>query len=199
MSLIAILIQIRIRTIITTITSIRIITVISIITIITIVTHIALITSITCITIITQRLPPSLHEVMFLHAQASCSHDCLKKMTSSSSHFWGYHGSSSWASRDYTASEDLLGEPVDEPRETALPDMSQEECALELFEMLLQLKLQGINTAKKARALAYWASQAGASGGAANLAYPPGGTSTGNYSKHFDRVVGIKEDRRGVL
>jgi hypothetical protein len=65
---------------------------------------------------------------------------------------------------------------------------------MELFDMLAQLKMQGVLAAKKACVLAYWASRAGASGATANLAYPPGSSSTGNYSKHFDRVVGIKEE-----
>ena len=86
---------------------------------------------------------------MFLHAQASGSH-LPKRMTSSSSHFWGHHGSSYWESRDYTASDDLRGETNDEPKESALQYMSQEECYMELFDMLVQLNMQGVLTAKKA-------------------------------------------------
>ena len=56
---------------------------------------------------------------------------------------------------------------------------------------------KGVLTAKKACVLAYRASRAGASGATANLVYPPGSSSTGNYSKHFDRVVGIKEEMEG--
>ena len=78
-----------------------------------------------------------------------------KRMTSSSSHFWGHHGSNYWESRDYTASEDLRGDPDDEPRESALQDMSQEECSMELFDVLVPLKMQGVLTAKKACVLAF--------------------------------------------
>ena len=70
--------------------------------------------------------------------------------------------------------------------------VTRTEAAEELFMHLVELKVQGKITATQACVLAFWCSRAGAEGDVNRLAFAPG-KSSGNYSKHFDLVVGAHD------
>ena len=59
----------------------------------------------------------------------------------------------------------------------------------QLAAMIIEMKHAGTISAKDACILSWWASKAGVKGAVAQLGMRPGNSSTGNYSKHFDRVV----------
>lgn len=64
--------------------------------------------------------------------------------------------------------------------------------AQELASMIIDMKHRGTISAKDACILSYWAAKSGVEGAVAQLAMRPGNPSTGNYSKHFDRVVNAR-------
>ena len=66
--------------------------------------------------------------------------------------------------------------------------LSRAECGFEFYRMLLSLKGSKL-TAKEASLLAFWGCGAGAEGEAKALAVPPG-KQTGQYSRHWDSVLG---------
>eukprot|EP00959_Pyramimonas_sp_CCMP1952_P122434 2559606-Pyramimonas_sp.AAC.1 len=68
-------------------------------------------------------------------------------------------------------------------------DVSSESAAAELGNMKIDLKMRGLIAATDACMISFWAAKAGAGGVTQQLAKAPG-ASNGNYSKHFNRVVG---------
>ena len=69
--------------------------------------------------------------------------------------------------------------------------MSAEVAEVELFDMLVYLKLTYVLSAKQCCVLAFWASKSGSSGGVQKLAVKPDAQS-GKFSKRFDDAVGSK-------
>ena len=70
-------------------------------------------------------------------------------------------------------------------------DLSPDEAALELFNYIVELKHLGVLKANHACVLSYWAFRAGAQGPVRELKKKPG-LASGNYSKHFDKILGTK-------
>ena len=67
--------------------------------------------------------------------------------------------------------------------------VSADDAGKYLVEFIIDLKQQGILSAKRACLICFWAMKAGACGAVADLARPPGKQS-GKYSLHFDRICG---------
>ena len=84
-----------------------------------------------------------------------------------------------------------LGDPTGPAEFDAKP----EECAEHFQDMLIQLKCSGTLSAKQVCLLAYWAKGGGLDEVGSKLALPPG-RSGGNYSRHFDHVLGFNKDLR---
>ena len=66
---------------------------------------------------------------------------------------------------------------------------TEEDAAMELGTMICEMKAKGNLTAKDACIMSWWACKSGVGGLVAQLAMAPG-KSSGNYAKHFDRVLG---------
>jgi hypothetical protein len=69
--------------------------------------------------------------------------------------------------------------------------ISVETASDELAELLIECKSKGMISAKLACTIAYWATQCGAVGLVSELGFDPMCENTGNFSRHFDRVVGL--------
>ena len=93
---------------------------------------------------------------------------------------WESHAHDSWDRGSDCAS--------DSAESTASVDDSCTAGAM-LFELLVDLKLQGLASAKNVCLIAYWATLAGAVGVSA-LAQKPG-VQSGQYGRRFDKAVGI--------
>ena len=73
-------------------------------------------------------------------------------------------------------------------------DKQSAEYAQKAFaDLLLDAWFSGAATAKHTCLLAWWATKAGARGLCEDLAKAPGDPSTGNYSKHLQRKLGLQE------
>ena len=70
---------------------------------------------------------------------------------------------------------------------------TEEDAAMELGTMICAMKAKGNLTAKDACIMSWWACKSGVGGLVAELAMAPG-KSSGNYAKHFDRVLGAGVD-----
>ena len=70
---------------------------------------------------------------------------------------------------------------------------TEEDAAVELGAMICDMKAKGNLTAKDACIMSWWACKSGVGGLVAELAMAPG-KSSGNYAKHFDRVLGAGVD-----
>ena len=86
----------------------------------------------------------------------------------------------SWASGSAPAS--LLLDPDDEIN---YDNVSQDQAAMSLVELIVDLKVAGTISAKTACLIAFWAAKAGAAGEVSNLGAKPG-LQSGHYSKKFD-------------
>ena len=97
---------------------------------------------------------------------------------------------SSWESRDYSHLD-----PVGATGDEGPPDdgLSAEEEASEcFFDMLVQLKMTNVLSAKHVCIIAHWAKLAGLRGKGSELALAPTRTG-GAFSAHFDKVLGLGE------
>ena len=72
-------------------------------------------------------------------------------------------------------------------------NISQCEAAIQLFNYVVDLKLDGKVNATQACILSFWACRSGATGLIEKLGRPPGKQS-GSYSSHFDSIVLPKDD-----
>ncbi len=72
-------------------------------------------------------------------------------------------------------------------------ELTGEACSERFFDLLVQLKTASKLSAKDVCVISYWASKAGLCGRGADLALAPSAESS-NYSRHFDRVVGVELD-----
>ena len=70
-------------------------------------------------------------------------------------------------------------------------DYTQEEAAEELANLIIELKLSGILSARNACIVCFWAARAGVEGRVAALAKRPD-TTASNCSRHFHRVAGCE-------
>ena len=102
---------------------------------------------------------------------------------------------SSWETRQYSRLEEPQPAAAgsDEEEDTDEEGMSPEEASTEFFNLLVRFKMQGVLTAKHACILSFWAKAAGMTGDGASLALSPR-TTGGNFSSHFDLVVGVHLD-----
>ena len=81
------------------------------------------------------------------------------------------------------------GRPTEEEDDLDYTNASPATAGEQLFVMLKTLKIQGILSARQACILAFWAKMAGAGGACVELALKPD-YSSGDYSRHFDKIVG---------
>ena len=91
--------------------------------------------------------------------------------------------------------DDDGGSGSDLDEEIDLDALDASAAASELFAFITSLKFNGTLSAKNACILSWWCHKAGAGDNGSDLAKlgkKPGDTSTGNYSKHFDRVMGVR-------
>lgn len=76
----------------------------------------------------------------------------------------------------------------EDPEPPDYSDITAPEAGEELFLTLVEFKLRGLLSARQTCVLAFWASRAGAVGPASEIALRPE-KSSGEYSRHFDKVV----------
>ena len=93
--------------------------------------------------------------------------------------------------------ESLFVEPAlssDDDVDIDFDNISAAEASLELYNELVSLKWDGVLRATQACRLAFWACKGGCDDPMLKKlgSKPPGDTSTGNYSKLFDRVAGVQ-------
>ena len=95
---------------------------------------------------------------------------------------------SAWETRDYSH---LLGVGAHDHGAGDLDEgMSQAECSQVFMNMLVEMKMQGMISAKNACILSYWAKRGGLVPPGDALALPPTRTG-GAFSEKIDRVIGL--------
>lgn len=118
----------------------------------------------------------------------------LKQSSTQCSKMFPWERQFPWERSDSASSSGLggHGEPDGGSGDEFDPDdLSPEEAGLELMNFIVELKHRGVLKATHACILSYWASRAGAQGPVNELKKKPG-MSSGNYSKHFDKVLNTK-------
>ena len=108
---------------------------------------------------------------------------------------WGPHRSS-WELRQYTARPEADGS--DDDLEVEIDNMTPSKCSTKFMNLLIELKLASALSAKQVCLLAFWAKGGSLCDPGATLSLRPG-QSGGNYSRHFDRCVGLDKELKGEL
>ena len=99
------------------------------------------------------------------------------------------HAVSSWEQFLKSWEADREKQDEDDQVETGFEAVTPELATQELGSYIIDLKLTGKLTAKDACTLSWWIHKCGVEGVVAELGMQPG-RSSGNYAKHFDRVIG---------
>ena len=122
-----------------------------------------------------------------------------------SSSGWGFAPEKeAWELRDYSASEgdekssgeederdDDDDAPEEDPNDSSSDEeMSEHDCSLEFFNMIVALKHQCVLSANQACVLSFWAKGGGLCAPGSRLALHPA-QKGGAFSRKFDRVAGI--------
>ena len=101
-----------------------------------------------------------------------------------------------WATRQYGFEQRSYADIDSDSDSSMREDLSPQECATQFFNMVVDLKVQGHIDARMACVLSYWAKGAGMISPGSDLALEPS-QSGGNYSAHFDKVVGLDQVMKG--
>lgn len=106
------------------------------------------------------------------------------------------HSSHPWESPDLASGHPWERPGYDDGSSSDDPDplTNKEEAAKRFLEVLTDLYLTSVISAKTFAVLCYWASAAGMPGDVASHAYRPD-ASTGNYQKHLDRTLGFDKSK----
>lgn len=113
----------------------------------------------------------------------------LLKMSASSFSARSWEG---WSERTAPADVGPIG--ADSADYTSV---SPDEAGEQLSEMLMQLKITNVLSARQACILAFWAAKAGAVGPCGRMGLRPD-ADTGKFSAKFDSAVGTSADARGM-
>ena len=130
----------------------------------------------------------------FLSARSFCSAELCSARLHLTSRIARFTMARRWEQDIHAWEQDAFGEyPEESGSETEVnyDEILAEEAGEELASMIVDLKLQGILSAKQACVLSFFASRAGASGFVGALAMKPSAHS-GSFSRHFDMVLGVR-------